>query len=191
MTITTPSSAILAKSPAGLVAAGTAGFLLGLAANFGRKAMVQGVTAARGNWDDGLKTEHRMTLRIFDAIEKTDAKQEKRRKALLVQLQHALGKHAFEEENVIYPAMRDHGLSEEADELVHDHGYVKQYLFDLSEMAASDPAWIAKLREFRAELERHIDTEEATLFPRLHKLLGDEGNAHVTAAMNKAGFAAA
>ncbi|MBA4750993.1 MAG: hemerythrin domain-containing protein [Sphingopyxis sp.] len=191
MTIAAPSSDIFAKSPAGLLAAGAAGFLLGLAANFGRKAMVQGVTAARGSWDAGLKTEHRMTLKIFDAIENTNAKHEKKRKALLVQLHHALAKHAVEEENVVYPAMRDQGLCEEADQLVHDHGYVKQYLFDLSEMAPSDPAWAAKLRDFRTELERHIAAEEETLFPRLRALLGDQGNAHVTAVMNKVGFAAA
>ena len=110
---------------------------------------------------------------------------------LLVQLKHALGKHAFEEENVVYPAMRDHGQIEDADQLVHDHGYVKQYLHDLTEIEASDPAWIEKVREFRSELEAHIGQEENELFPRLRTALGDAGNAHVTFEMNKAGFAAA
>lgn len=174
-----------------LIGAAAAGFLAGLAANFGRKAMVQGVTAVHGAWDEGLKAEHRMTLKIFDAIEATDAAQIKKRKALLVQLQHALAKHAFEEENVIYPAMRDHGQTVEADQLVHDHGYVKQYLFDLAEMLASDPGWIAKVSEFRRDIEKHIRAEEEELFPRLREALGEEGNAHVTSVMNKAGFAAA
>lgn len=185
------SSDQLLKSPAGLVGAAAAGFVVGLVAHLGRKAMVQGLTAAHGEWDDGLKAEHRLTLKIFDAIEKTDATQPKKRETLLVQLQHSLGKHAFEEENVVYPAMRDHGQVKDADRLVHDHGYVKQYLFDLSEMEPADPGWIAKVREFRAELEAHICSEEDELFPRLREALGDEGNAHVTSVMNKAGFAAA
>lgn len=179
------------KHPAALLAAAAAGLAVGLAANFGRKAIVQAPTAAKGDWDEGLKVEHRATLKIFDAIEATDEKNTLRRQMLLIQLKHALSKHAFEEENVVYPAMRDHGQVEAADELVHDHGYVKQYLFDLSEMQPSDPAWIAKVRNFRADIEKHIRSEEDELFPKLKNALGDKGNAHVTSVMNKAGFAAA
>ena len=179
------------KSPAFLLGAAAVGFVVGLAANFGRKAVIQGITAVQGEWDEGLKAEHRLTLRFFDAIEKTDATQKWKRGMLLTQLKHALSKHAFEEENVVYPAMRDHGQIEEADKLVHDHGYVKQYLHDLSEMPNDDSAWIAKVREFRADIEAHIEQEEKELFPRLRAALGAEGNKHVTAEMNKAGFAAA
>ncbi len=178
-------------NPAFLLGAAAAGFAVGLVANFGRKAAVQSLTAFKGQWDEGLKAEHRLTMKLFDALEATDESDVKKRKTLLVQLQHALAKHAFEEENVVYPAMRDHGQIEDADKLVHDHGYVKQYLFDLSEMDAADPAWIAKLREFRAEIEAHVEEEEQRLFPRLKSALGDDGNKHVTAVMNKAGFAAA
>jgi hemerythrin superfamily protein len=191
MTASTFSSHDLFKNPAALIGATAIGFAVGLAANFGRKAVVQGVTAAHGEWDEGLKAEHRATLKIFDAIEATDEKNSMRRNMYLIQLKHALSKHAFEEENVVYPAMRDHGQIEEADQLVHDHGYVKQYLFDLSEMKVSDPAWIGKVREFRADLEKHIRAEEDELFPKLRAALGDEGNAHVTNVVNKAGFVAA
>ncbi|MBB6425367.1 hemerythrin domain-containing protein [Sphingopyxis sp. JAI128] len=178
-------------NPALLFGAAAAGFAAGLFANFGRKAAVQSLTALKGEWDEGLKSEHRLTMKIFDAIEQTEEQDIARRKTLLVQLQHALAKHAVEEENVVYPAMRDHGQIEDADKLVHDHGYVKQYLFDLSEMEPDDPAWIAKVRTFRADIEAHVREEEEILFPRLKAALGDEGNAHITSAMNKAGFTAA
>lgn len=179
------------KSPTFLLGAAAVGFVVGLAANFGRKAAVQGITAVQGNWDEGLKAEHKLTLRLFDAIGKTDDTQTWKRGMLLTQLKHALGKHAFEEENVVYPAMRDHGLAEEADQLVHDHGYVKQYLYDLSEIPNDDPRWLVKVHEFRGEIEAHVEQEEEQLFPRLRAALGEEGNAHVSAEMNKAGFAAA
>jgi len=179
------------ENPAFLLGAAAAGFAVGLVANLGRKAAVQSLTALKGDWDEGLKAEHRLTLKIFDAIEKTEESDVAKRKTLLVQLQHALAKHAVEEENVVYPAMRDHGQIEDADKLVHDHGYVKQYLFDLSEMQADDPAWIGKVRDFRADIEAHVREEEQILFPRLKAALGADGNAHVTSVMNKAGFAAA
>jgi len=191
LTATPFSSNNVLKHPATLIGAAAVGLAVGLAANFGRKAAVQGLTAAQGDWDDGLKAEHRATLKIFDAIEATDESNTTRRKMHLIQLKHALSKHAFEEENVVYPAMRDQGLVEEADELVHDHGYVKQYLFDLSELDPSDPAWIEKVRAFRGDLEKHIEAEEGQLFPKLRDALGEHGNAHVTNVMNRAGFAAA
>jgi hemerythrin superfamily protein len=171
-----------------MIGAAVAGLAVGLAASIGRKAIVQGVTASAGNWSDGLKAEHAATLKIFDALEKTDEAQVGKRKTMLMQLKHSLGKHAIEEENVVYPALRDQGLTEEADHLNHDHGYVKQYLYDLTELDPSDPAWIEKLREFRNDLEEHIDEEENELFPKLVAALGEEGNAHVTAQMNKEGF---
>lgn len=174
-----------------LIGAAATGFLVGLAANFGRKAIVQSPTALKGNWDEGLRAEHRMTLGIFDAIEKTRDDQHRKRAALLLHLRHALSKHAFEEENIVYPALRDHGLAEEADNLNHDHGYVKQHLFRLGETDPSDPSWMATVRQFREELESHIRSEEEELFPKLRAALGEGGNKRLTAAMNKAGFAAA
>jgi iron-sulfur cluster repair protein YtfE (RIC family) len=112
----------------------------------------------------------------------------RRRGLLLMQLKHALAKHAFQEENVVYPAMRTHDQVEAADGLSHDHAYVKQYLFELTEMAKDSPAWLDKVRAFRADLEKHIREEEDQLFPALHQALGDAGNKHVTMAMNKEGF---
>ena len=84
-------------NPALLLGAAAAGFAAGLFANLGRKAAVQSLTALKGEWDEGLKAEHRLTMKIFDAIEQTDERDIARRKTLLVQLQHALAKHAVEE----------------------------------------------------------------------------------------------
>lgn len=165
-----------------------AGLAMGLAANLFRKAAVQTPTVLAGNWDVALAAEHAAALKIFDLIEQTDDKATARRATLLAQLKHAVGKHAFQEENVIYTMMRDHGLTEAADHLNHEHGYVKQYFFELTEMAKDDDAWLTKVREFRTMIESHMREEEGDLFPRLRSQLSDEQNKHVTAAMNKEGF---
>jgi hemerythrin superfamily protein len=170
------------------IGAAAIGVAAGLAANLGRKAAVQAVTAAAGDWMEGLKAEHRVTLKIFDTLEQTDESQVRGRGMLLMQLKHALGKHAFQEENVVYPAMRQHDQIEAADSLSHDHAYVKQYLFELTETPKDSPAWLATVRKFRADLENHISEEEDVLFPALHEALGEAGNKHVTLAMNKEGF---
>ena len=168
--------------------AATAGLAVGLATNLVRKAIVQAPTAAAGNWDEALATEHRMTLGLFDLIQKTTDSETAKRATLLMQLKHALGKHAFEEENAVYAAMRDAGQIEDADHLNHDHGYVKQYLYDLTIMPKGDAGWLPKVAEFRKSIEKHMREEEDEIFPTLKRKLAANQNKALTVAMNKEGL---
>ncbi|UYY77349.1 hemerythrin domain-containing protein [Sphingomonas sp. R1] len=170
---------------AGAVAGGAA---LGLLAMLGRKAAVQAPSALAGNWDDALKAEHKAVLKVFDTLEATDDKATIRRNMLLAHIKHALVKHAIEEENVIYPALREAGKTEQADELNAEHGYVKQFLYELENMPSTSPKWLEKVKEFRAALEKHIREEEDELFPELRAQLSEEKNKALTLAMNKEGF---
>jgi hemerythrin-like domain-containing protein len=165
-----------------------AGVATGILANLLRKAAVQAPTAMAGNWDTALAAEHSAALKIFDLLEKTSSHATGRRSFLLMQLKHAISKHAFQEENVVYAMMRDQGLTDAADHLNHEHGYVKQYFFDLTEMSKDDPAWLPKLKEFRGMIEKHMREEENDLFPKLRNQLSDEQNTHITIAMNKEGL---
>ena len=171
-----------------IAGAAAGGAALGLLALFGRKAAVQAPTALAGNWDEALAVEHAATRKVFDAIEATDETASMRRNMLLSHLKHALMKHAIEEENVIYPALREAGQKEAADELNKEHGYVKQYLYELENMPTASPDWIMKVRQFRADLEKHMQEEETELFPVLRAQLSEEKNKALTLAMNKEGF---
>lgn len=171
-----------------LVGVAAGGLALGVLAMLGRKAAVQAPTALAGNWDDALKLEHAATRKVFDALEATDENAVVKRNMLLAHLKHALMKHAIEEENVIYPALRDAGQRDAADELNKEHGYVKQYLYALSTTPSASPEWIATVRRFRADIEAHMREEEDTLFPMLRATLSEEKNRELTLAMNKEGF---
>jgi hemerythrin-like domain-containing protein len=171
-----------------MVIGAAAGVATGLLANLLRKAAVQAPTAMAGSWDKALAAEHAAALKIFDLLEKTGDTATGRRSFLLMQLKHAISKHAFQEENVVYAMMRDQGLVEGADHLNHEHGYVKQYFFDLTEMSKDDAAWLPKLKEFRGMIEKHMREEEDDLFPKLRGQLSNEQNKHITVAMNKEGL---
>jgi hemerythrin-like domain-containing protein len=171
-----------------IAGAAAGGAALGLLALLGRKAAVQAPTALAGNWDDALAVEHAATRKVFDAIEATDESATLRRHMLLSHLKHALMKHAIEEENVIYPALREAGQREAADALNKEHGYVKQYLYELENMPTASPDWIMKVRQFRADIEKHMQEEETELFPVLRAQLTEEKNKALTLAMNKEGF---
>lgn len=166
-----------------------AGVVVGFAANLGRKAAMQAVTGgATGDWFEALKAEHKITMGIFDLIEATKDDQTARRMALLAKLKYSLGKHALEEEDVVYPALRDNAQKEVADKLNHDHGYIKTYLYDLLEMPKDSPAWMMKIRELRTLIEEHVREEEEEIYPPLHASMSTEQNARLTTLLNKEGF---
>lgn len=164
------------------------GVVAGLAANIGRKAAVQAPSALAGDWFDAIKAEHKATLLLFDAMQKTTDKQTAKRATLLMQLKHALGKHAFMEEMVVYPALREAGDPEDADKLNHEHGYVKQYLYELTNLEKNSPVFLDKVAAFRKDIEHHIEEEEVEIFPGFHSKLSEAKNKKITAAANKEAF---
>ena len=171
-----------------LLGAAVAGAAVGLAANIGRKFLVQGMSAAAGDWADALAAEHKMTLALFDKIEATDDDQTMMRSALLAKLKFALTKHALQEENVIYPALRQANSAHEADTLESEHGYVKTYLYELETMPNDSPEWLARVRDFRSMIEPHMKMEEEEIFPTMRGMMSDEQNSRLTTMMNKEGF---
>ena len=171
-----------------LIGAAVAGAAVGLAANMGRKLFVQMTSGATGDWFDALKAEHALTLAIFDKIEATDDSQTMIRSHLLAKLKYALTKHALEEENVVYPALRQANFATDADHLGEEHGYVKTYLYELETLSNDSPEWLARVRDFRQMIEGHMREEENEIFPRFRELLSEEQSAKITAMMNKEGF---
>ena len=168
--------------------AALAGVAIGLAANFGRKAIMQGMEAAAGDWDEILATEHEMALAIFDKMLATDESQTFKRKMLLMKLTSALDKHAHQEEMVVYPALREAGINVEADQLEVEHGQVKTFLYELNEMGPAAPNWLEKVREFRALVSQHAHMEEEEVFPQFKQDLSDEQDARITTLVNRDGF---
>jgi hemerythrin superfamily protein len=170
-----------------IIGAAVAGVAAGFAANIGRKFIVQFATG-RTDWFESLKNEHAMTLAIFDKMEATRDDQTMMRATLLMQLKHALSKHALEEENVIYPALREADDAADADHLNSDHGYVKTYLYELDNIPNDSPVWLEKVREFRAMIQEHMAEEEERIFPQFHASLSEEQNKKLTHAMHKEGL---
>jgi hemerythrin superfamily protein len=171
-----------------LLAAGLAGAAIGLAANYGRKFLMQGMEATTGDWDEMLAAEHDLALAIFDKMLATDQTQTFKRKMLLMKLTHALDKHAHQEEMVVYPALREANEAADADNLETEHGYIKTFIYELNEMGVESPNWLEKIREFRKLVSEHAHMEEEQVFPRFKEDLSDEQNARITSLVNRDGF---
>lgn len=175
-------------STGALAGAAVGGAMFAIAANLGRKLAVQGMSAAKGNWADSLAAEHEAVLALFDKLLETDDDQTTRRALLLMQIGHALDKHAYAEEHVVYPCLREDNFRAEAELLEKEHGEVKTYLHRLHNMAKDDPQWIGLVREFRDSVSRHARMEEDEVFPKLREEISEEMDARITREVNKAGF---
>jgi len=171
-----------------ILAAGLAGAAIGFAANYGRKALMQGMEAAAGDWDEILANEHDAALAVFDKMLATDETQTFKRKMLLMKLTHALDKHAHQEEMVVYPALREANEAGDADGLESEHGYIKTFIYELNQMQADSRNWLEKVREFRDLVAEHAHMEEEQVFPRFKSEMNEEQNDKITMLVNRDGF---
>ena len=178
------------KNTAPLLGALAAGAALGIGANWARKFLQQKSEAmAAGNeWDEILKLEHRATLAKFDLLLATDDSQTGKRAALVKTIHYALNKHAHQEEQVVYPALRQANETVDADHLEHEHGYVKTFLYELENMPKDSPNFLGRVREFRNLIEEHAKMEEEQVYPRFKAALTPEQDKKITMLMNKEGM---
>ena len=176
------------ESAGPLLGAALAGVAIGFAANYGRKALMQGMEASLGDCDEILSAEHDEALALFDKMLATDETQTFKRKMLFMKLCHALDKHAHAEEMVVYPALREDDDAADADHLESEHGYIKTFIYELNEMGTDAPNWLEKVREFRQLVAEHAHMEEEQVFPKFKQGMEDEQNAHITSLVNRDGF---
>jgi hemerythrin superfamily protein len=185
---TAPRKASTGVGTGTMIGVAAAGIAAGIAVNLGRKAAVQAPSVMAGDWLEALKGEHTVALTLLDKLAQSKPEQPAKRTMLLTQLKHALGKHAFTEENVIYPALREWGDKADADALNHEQGYHKQFLYELDGMDKAGPEFAQKVADFRADLNAHIREEEDKIFPKLHGGLSEEKNKALTGLANREGF---
>jgi hemerythrin superfamily protein len=170
-----------------LALAGAVGFVAGLAALSARKAATQAVSTLSGDWFDALKAEHKLVDRLFALACATKDREAAKRTALLAKIAYALSKHALQEENVVYPVVRDTDQGVASKVLAAEHFDMKTYLHELDRMAKDDPRWLGKLKAFRKLVKEHVREEEEHVFPALRDRLSSAENAHLTRCMLREG----
>jgi hemerythrin superfamily protein len=174
---------------AGFAVAGAAvaGLVAGLAIDAGRKAMTQAAEAMTGDWFDALKAEHLMIMELFDDLEAAAEEETGKRRRIAARIKATVEKHAFEEESVIYPAIKLGESDDLARRLVLEHAEVKTLLYELDGTEPGGLGFMKTARALRRALEEHIREEEDDIFPRLRERLTPEADAKLTALMHKAG----
>lgn len=171
-----------------IAGAAVVGLVAGLFANFGRKSLVQGIEGLAGDWFDVLKAEHLLVAELFETLEETDETQTKKRAMIFAKIKHGLSKHAFQEENVVYPALREADDEAAAKHLNEDHFEIKTLLSEGERLAKDDPRFMSAMRRLRSVVEEHVREEEDVVYPAFRAKMSDEQDAALTARMHKEGM---
>ena len=172
-----------------LAFAGAAGLgvIAGLALGRGKKTVAKAATALHGDWLGVLKSEHRAVQKLLKAMTDSDFGDGARRALLVEKVGDALTRHAVQEENVVYPAIRG-GEPERVGALYDDHAEMKSLLRELRELAPEDPVWEKRARALRKLVEGHIREEEKEIYPAFHAGLDAVENEKLTKQLNREGL---
>ena len=171
-----------------LAGAAAVGFVLGAGALGVRKLAMQATTGIAGDWFATLKADHKLVDALFEVLLKTKDDEQTRRHLLISKIVYALAKHQFEEEHVIYPALRQGGRAETPKHLNSEHFEMKTLMHELMEMPKGDPTWLGKVNALHKLIREHVREEEEIVFPALQSRLSKAENAHLTKAMHREGL---
>jgi hemerythrin-like domain-containing protein len=122
-----------------------------------------------------LKQDHDRVKKMLAEGEDTTERAEKTRQDLFSRLKRELEIHERMEEEVLYPALKEHPRTREiAFEGFEEHHVVDTILGELERTPVSDETWTAKFTVVRENLEHHIDEEENEMFPAARRILSDD-----------------
>lgn len=116
-----------------------------------------------------LKADHRKVKGLFKefaAIRKHGGDSEARAD-LVAQICHELRVHTELEEEVFYPAVREHIESADLmDEALVEHAAAKELIAQLETMGPEEDLYDAKVTVLSEEIDQHVAEEEGEMFPK-------------------------
>jgi len=110
-----------------------------------------------------LEQDHREVEDLFAKAESTSgaAKQQ-----VVTKIASELTLHTQVEESIVYPAMREAGLSDLVDEAEQEHQKVKGLVKQLESADGSTADVDPLLTELKGDVEHHVQEEENEAFPK-------------------------
>jgi len=122
-----------------------------------------------------LKRDHTEIKAMLSDLEDTTERAEKTRTEGLAKMKHELGIHEAIEEEIFYPALKEHPKTKDiALEGYEEHHVVDTIMGELEDVEPSDEVWMAKFSVLKENLEHHISEEEDEMFPKVEQVFEDE-----------------
>jgi hemerythrin superfamily protein len=119
-----------------------------------------------------LKKDHKMVKKMFEEFEGLSGRAAQKKPTLVEQIRQALTVHAQVEEELVYPAFKEHrALKALVCEAAEEHHVAKMLLSALEAVQPDDEQYDAKVKVLSEYVLHHVKEEEKELFPQAQKRL--------------------
>ena len=108
-----------------------------------------------------LKDDHQKMRKLLNELESTTERGVKTREDLYARIKSELTVHEIIEEEIFYPALKDHPKAKDIVlEAYEEHHVVDTVMAEIRDVPFDDETWGAKLTVMKENVEHHIEEEE-------------------------------
>jgi hemerythrin-like domain-containing protein len=122
-----------------------------------------------------LKDDHDKVKKMLADGEETTERAEKTRSELFAKLKEEMLIHERIEEEIFYPALKEHPKAREVVlEGFEEHHVVDEIMGELETTDVTDEQWTAKFKVMKENIEHHIEEEEGEMFDAARQVFSTE-----------------
>ncbi len=119
-----------------------------------------------------LKDDHEKMRKLLEELETTTERGVKTREELFSKIKGELTVHEIIEEEIFYPALRDHPKAKDIVlEGYEEHHVVDLVMAELEDLPVDDESWGAKAKVMKENVEHHMEEEEGEMFQKARSIL--------------------
>jgi Hemerythrin HHE cation binding domain len=112
-----------------------------------------------------LKDDHEKAKKMLQQLDETSERAVKTRQELFTKLKAELLVHEAIEEEIFYPALKQHAEAKDIVlEAYEEHNVVDMVMSEIEQTPFEDETWKAKFTVMKENLEHHIEEEEGEMF---------------------------
>ena len=133
-----------------------------------------------------LKDDHDKVKALLTELESTTERGVKTRAELFSTIKGELTVHEIIEEEIFYPALKDHPKAKDIVlEGYEEHHVVDLLMRELEELDVTDETWGAKALVMKENIEHHIEEEEGEMFRQARSVFDERELADLGARMEE------
>jgi len=122
-----------------------------------------------------LKQDHDEVKKIMEKLDTTTERGVKTREELFTKLKNEMEVHEIIEEEIFYPALKEHPKAKEIVlEGYEEHHVVDTIMGEISAVPYDDETWGAKFSVMKENIEHHIEEEEGDMFKTARQVLSKQ-----------------
>ena len=121
-----------------------------------------------------LTDDHRVVKKLLRELESTTDRGVKTREELFTRIKADLTVHEIIEEEIFYPALKEHPKAKDIVlEAYEEHNVVDTLMSELSSLPFDDERWGAKAKVMQENIEHHIEEEEGDMFKKARQVFDE------------------